>query len=64
MKKVPVEEDSCNSFWALMQGFSQPGIHGVITPVSRILIPVSHVFLAIYKGYFTPFITIGSGPTL
>ena len=42
-----------------------PVINGVITPISVILTPVTHVFSAIYRGYnLTPFITIGSGPAL
>ena len=33
---------------------------GEIIPISMVITPVTHLFLAIYKGYFTPFIT-GSG---
>ena len=31
---------------------------GEITPISKVITPVTHLFSAIYRGYFTPFITI------
>ena len=41
-----------------------PVINGVITPISRVITPVTHLFSAIYRAEITPLITIGSGPTL
>ena len=37
---------------------------GVITSISRVITPVTQLFSAICRGPITPFITIGSGPTL
>ena len=38
-------------------------INGVITPISRVITPVTHLFSAIYRAEITPFIT-SRGPTL
>ena len=35
--------------------------YGGITPMSRVITPVTHLFSAIYRADFTPFIT-GRGP--
>ena len=39
-----------------------PVINKVITPISRVITPVTHLFSAIYRGYFTQFITDFLGP--
>ena len=31
---------------------------GEITPISRVITPITHLFSAIYRGYVTPFTTI------
>ena len=45
-----------------LQGGPLPVISGVITPISRDITPVTHLFSAIYRGPITPLIIGLGGP--
>ena len=49
-------------FLPVLQDGQLPVINDVITPISGVITPVTHLFLAIYRGEITPFIT-GRGPS-
>ena len=46
----------------LGQGGPLSVINGVITTISRVVTPVTHLFSVIYRGYVTPLITDGGPP--
>lgn len=48
----------CMEKRTVLQGRPQPVINWIISPISRFINPVTHLFAAIYKGPITRFITI------